>query len=104
MYSRIFAARHVGCRRANNAQRRLNSTATDILSFRTLLARLAQITDNGVPDDQVPKVAQVVKRISEDWRDLSVGTEGFLTKENRRGLSGRGVEWGEMVRSLIFES
>jgi hypothetical protein len=100
MYSRVLTARPIiVSRRANLAKCRPSSTAVPVPSFRALLARLAQITDNGVPDDQVPRVAQVVKRISDDWRDLLVGTEGFLTKESRRGLSGRGVEWGEMVNN-----
>lgn len=37
-----------------------------------------------------------MKVVATDWRELVVGSEGFLTGRGREGLKGQEVVWGEM--------
>lgn len=72
----------------------------DALSFRSLVSRLGYMTNNGISHQSAPQVAEILKAMCNEWRDLVAGSEGFLTSENRRGVSGRAVEWGDMVSSV----
>jgi len=50
----------------------------------------------GMTTAQVARAARVLEVVAKDWRELSVGTEGFLAQKDRAGLLGQRVVWGEM--------
>src|ERR1700743_1104234 len=89
-YPALQNLRHSTCRKYSS------KSGQDVPSFRSLVSRLGYITNHGVSHQSAPQVAQILKTICNDWRDLVAGSEGFLTAENRRGVSGRAIEWGDM--------
>ena len=91
--------RHIACRKSSQSSK----IGQDVLSSRTLVSRLGYMTNNGVSYESAPQVAKILKAVCSEWRDLVAGSEGFLTAENRRGVSGRAVEWGDMVRLCLAE-
>lgn len=44
----------------------------------------------------VDEASQILRILGRDWRDLVVGSEGFLTAKGRYGLLRHTVEWGKM--------
>ncbi len=50
----------------------------------------------GMSTAQVARAAKVLDVVAKDWRELSVGSEGFLAQKGRAGLLGHRVVWGEM--------
>ncbi|KAF2717632.1 hypothetical protein K431DRAFT_232641 [Polychaeton citri CBS 116435] len=50
----------------------------------------------GLRPKQVLAAGSILSEITRDWRDLVVGSEGFLTSPDRRGLYRQRVVWGEM--------
>lgn len=51
----------------------------------------------GLPEDQFDRAGAVLKMLALDWRDLTAGSEGFMTSKGRRGMWKRKIEWGDMV-------
>lgn len=74
------------------------SRSTGAPTYRSLVSRLGYITNNGVSLETASATADILKCISSEWRDLIAGAEGYLTAKDRRGISGRMVDWGDMVR------
>jgi hypothetical protein len=95
-YQLLKTLRHTSSRKYSQS----NKQREDAPSFRSLVSRLGYMTNNGVNHQTAARVAQILKTICSDWRDLVAGSDGYLTAENRRGVSGRAVEWGDMVRHL----
>ena len=59
-----------------------------------LRRRIGKCILYGLEKEQVDEAANILKVVARDWRELVVGSEGFLT---RAGFEGRDVVWGEMV-------
>jgi hypothetical protein len=57
----------------------------------------------GINASQSSEAGSILQEISTDWRELSAGSEGYLTGKGERGLFRQEVVWGEMVRYPIFE-
>lgn len=73
--------------------------ATDTLSPRWLAdvkQRLGKCITFGLKPEQTARAGAVLHTLSQDWRELVAGSEGFLTDEDRRGLHRHQVVWGEM--------
>ncbi|KAL4973682.1 thioesterase-like superfamily-domain-containing protein [Aspergillus desertorum] len=51
----------------------------------------------GLKPHQVQEAGDIVQQIARDWRELIVGSEGYLTDATRRGLFRQSVGWGEMI-------
>jgi hypothetical protein len=66
-------------------------------SFRDIVARLGHMANNGIAIKSAPAVAQIMKVLSSDWRDLVAGVDGFLTKSERLHTSSKEIEWGHLV-------
>jgi hypothetical protein len=71
-------------------------------SFRNIVARLGYMTNNGISLESAPAIAQIMRTLSTDWRELVAGVDGFLTNFERRGTSGKDVEWGHLVSIFLF--
>jgi hypothetical protein len=52
----------------------------------------------GISSSQAREAGSILQELSRDWRELSAGSEGFLTGPGERGLYRQEVVWGEMVR------
>ena len=67
-----------------------------------LRSRVGKIIMFGCSTAQVSELAVVARALANEWRQLTAGSEGYLTGQ-RRGLEGQKVVWGEMdsfVRNL----
>lgn len=60
-----------------------------------LKARIGKCILFGCTPAQVERAAKVLHVLTNEWRDLLAGSDGFLTGA-RRGLEGQAVVWGEM--------
>ncbi|KAF2773811.1 hypothetical protein EJ03DRAFT_340691 [Teratosphaeria nubilosa] len=58
--------------------------------------RIGKCITFGLKPQQVSEASAVIQEISRDWRELSAGSEGFLTGPDRRGLYKQEIVWGEM--------
>jgi hypothetical protein len=98
-FARAFrcAPARYSCTQCQRQQTRALHKSSEISTFRSLISRLGYITNNGVSLKTAPSTAEILKRLCSEWRDLIAGTEGYLTAQDRRGISGRAVEWGDMV-------
>jgi hypothetical protein len=54
----------------------------------------------GLDTSQTKEACLILRELTEDWRELVAGSEGFLTGKKRVGLFRQEVVWGEMVASL----
>jgi hypothetical protein len=59
-------------------------------------ARLGKCIIFGMNAAQVQRAGEVLTVLGREWRELSAGSEGFLTGVGREGLRGQKVVWGEM--------
>nr|POE48908.1 hypothetical protein CFP56_39005 [Quercus suber] len=79
-------------------QQRWQSTATAPVSSRFLSEvkqRLGHCITFGLQPAQTVEAGRILEEISQDWRELIAGSQGFLTGANRRGLFRQEVVWGE---------
>ena len=60
-----------------------------------LRARIGKCIIFGCSPLQVSEAAVVTRALATEWRQLTAGSEGYLTGQ-RRGLEGQQVVWGEM--------
>ena len=56
----------------------------------------------GLKAHQIEEASSVLRIVATDWRELLVGSEGFLVGKGRAGLEKHQVVWGEMVRLHLF--
>lgn len=61
-----------------------------------LKARLGKCIMFGLKEEQLSRAGQILATVSKDWRELVVGSEGYLTSKDRAGLLCHNVVWGEM--------
>lgn len=76
-----------------------NASATESLSPRWLAdvkRRLGKCVTFGLKPEQTARAGAILETVARDWRELVVGSEGFLTSEDRRGFYRHAVVWGEM--------
>ena len=66
-----------------------------------LKPRLGKCVLFGLTPPQAQSAGLLLQEMTRDWRELIVGSEGFLTGPQRRGLFRHEVVWGEMVIDLI---
>ncbi|KAL8743347.1 MAG: hypothetical protein Q9190_004288 [Brigantiaea leucoxantha] len=50
----------------------------------------------GLKAHQIEEASSVLRIVATDWRELLVGSEGFLVGKGRAGLEKHQVVWGEM--------
>ncbi len=50
----------------------------------------------GLDAPQIKTAARASRILGDEWRQIIVGSEGFLTGKNKAGLIRQGVVWGEM--------
>lgn len=62
-----------------------------------LRARVGKCISFGLQPAQVEEAGSILRAVSENWRELLAGSEGFLVGKGRAGLEGHQVVWGEMV-------
>lgn len=73
--------------------------ATATLSPRWLSdvkTRIGKCMTFGLQPHQTREACKILQAITQDWRELLAGSEGFLTSSTRRGLYRHRVVWGEM--------
>ncbi|KAI1390665.1 thioesterase-like superfamily-domain-containing protein [Hypoxylon trugodes] len=63
--------------------------------YADLRARLGKCIMFGCSQEQARRAAGVLQVLGTEWRELTAGSEGFLTGR-RRGLENQQVVWGEM--------
>lgn len=51
----------------------------------------------GLSYEQSQEAGSICEELATSWRDLSAGSEGYLTGKGRRGLWKHKVVWGEQV-------
>ncbi|EFX00054.1 hypothetical protein CMQ_7056 [Grosmannia clavigera kw1407] len=71
-----------------------------------LRTRIGKCIIFGCTQSQIREAAGVLRVLATEWRQLTAGSEGFLTGP-RRGLEGQKVAWGEMdsfghVNNVIY--
>jgi hypothetical protein len=59
-------------------------------------ARIGKCIYFGLTPAQAVEAGTLSRELALHWRELTAGSEGFLTAEGRRGLWRREVVWGEM--------
>ncbi|KAK1917129.1 hypothetical protein P3342_011974 [Pyrenophora teres f. teres] len=77
-----------------------NPPATAALSPRWLSdvrARIGKCINFGMNSTQIEEAGSILQETATDWRELTAGSEGFLTSKQWRGLYRQEVVWGEMV-------
>lgn len=70
-------------------------------------SRIGKCMSFGLSDEQSREAGSICEEIATSWRDLSAGSEGYLTGKGRRGLWKHKVVWGEqdsMVCSSTYIS
>jgi hypothetical protein len=65
-------------------------------------ARVGKCLIFGCNKDQVGQAAGIMRALATEWRELLVGSEGYLTS-GRGGLDGRQVAWGEQDAFVSFQ-
>jgi len=50
----------------------------------------------GLTGPQIQEAGEVLSILSREWKELSAGSEGFLTERKRTSLEGHKIVWGEM--------
>ncbi|EGC41350.1 conserved hypothetical protein [Histoplasma capsulatum var. duboisii H88] len=58
--------------------------------------RLGKCFTFGLKPHQIDEAGEILQVIARDWRELTAGSEGFLTGIERQGLYRHNVVWGEM--------
>ncbi|KAI9742814.1 MAG: hypothetical protein M1818_003543 [Claussenomyces sp. TS43310] len=61
-----------------------------------LKQRIGKCITFGLNPGQIGKAGQILDTVAKDWKELSAGSEGFLTGVGRAGLVNQRVVWGEM--------
>ncbi|KXT16088.1 hypothetical protein AC579_7128 [Pseudocercospora musae] len=49
----------------------------------------------GLQSQQVQEAGKILREVAQDWRELSAGSEGFLTSKQRRSTFRHQVTWGQ---------
>lgn len=62
--------------------------------------RIGKCITFGLNAQQVQTTGRILGTVAREWRDLSAGSEGFLTGPGRAGLVNQRVVWGEMDRMV----
>lgn len=57
--------------------------------------RIGKCITFGMAPDLVEQAGQILYGISQEWRDLVAGSDGYLTDPRRAGLHRHGIVWGE---------
>ncbi|KAF1956761.1 hypothetical protein CC80DRAFT_492262 [Byssothecium circinans] len=76
-----------------------NEPATAALSSRWLsdvTKRLGYCIQFGLSKEQTDEAGVILQEVASNWRELSAGSEGFLTGKDQAGLFRHEVVWGEM--------
>ncbi|PGH09072.1 hypothetical protein GX51_00825 [Blastomyces parvus] len=68
----------------------------------TIKGRLGKCLAFGLKPNQIDEAGEVLQVLARNWRELTAGSEGFLTGVERQGLYRHNVVWGEMVFSYPF--
>lgn len=66
--------------------------------------RIGHCITFGLKPHQTREAGEIMQEVARDWRELVVGSEGFLTSRTRRSIFRLPVVWGEqdaMVRSAF---
>lgn len=98
------SARQSRWRFASTSTKSGTSTIATKLSSRWLSdvkERLGKCITFGLSAEQKQEVGRILHTISQDWRSLVAGSEGFLTSRERCGMFRYPIAWGEqdpMVR------
>ncbi len=58
-------------------------------------ARIGRCMSFGLTPNLVDEAGKLLKVLGRDWRELVVGSEGYLTSEKRAGLHRQNIVWGE---------
>ena len=58
--------------------------------------RVGKCITFGLTGDQLEHARQILHQVAQDWRELLVGSEGFLASKYRCGLHRHAVNWGDM--------
>lgn len=77
----------------------LKQPATAVLNPRwlsDLKHRIGTCLTFGCTAEQTRQAGQILSTISRDWRELTAGSEGYLTSPQRCSIYRRLVIWGEM--------
>lgn len=59
--------------------------------------RIGKLFFHGCNEAETQKAAEVLKKLSTNWRSYVAGSEGYLIGPERRGLWRREVTWGDEV-------
>lgn len=83
---------------SSNSQVTANDPRTIDPRWLTMMKRrIGKCLMFGVKPPQVQEAGGLLRRLARDWRELTAGSEGFLTDERRRALFRHNISWGEMV-------
>lgn len=66
--------------------------------------RIGRCMTFGLNTKQLRDAGNILQQLAEDWTELLVGSEGYLTGHGRAGLEKQAVVWGEMVCILLLHS
>lgn len=98
----VRSLRKCGCVIRHNSSQTAANRPTDVSSsldprwLSDVKTRVGKCITFGLPGDQLDHARQILHHVAQDWRELLVGSEGFLTSKSRCGLHRHAVNWGDM--------
>jgi hypothetical protein len=59
--------------------------------------RIGKCITFGLDSKQLDEAGNILQQLAQDWTELMVGSEGYLTAPGRVGLDKQAVVWGEVA-------
>jgi len=56
----------------------------------------------GMSSEQINEASSLLKELAQHWRELVVGSEGFLTRKGGVGVQSQAVVWGEQDSMVSY--
>ncbi|KAF8422414.1 thioesterase-like superfamily-domain-containing protein [Tirmania nivea] len=73
----------------------------------TMKTRIGKCVFHGLKNEEMSEASAILADLAGNWREYVASSQGFLTREHRRGLFRHSVVWGDMdsmahVNNVIF--
>ena len=93
---RLFSARSLHFKKSISTQVMDDHPPIDPRWLSNVRTRVGKCITFGLSPAQLTRASSILQLLAKEWRDLLVGSEGYLTEKGRRGLYRQAVVWGQM--------